>query len=147
MTISTEEYRQRIGLFLRTRRASPKVKNNSKKYKWPGDRINMISSLLHILIISDLTCSVGRNIHQVTSWSCQSPTSVTTTWSCPSHPATSLTESPQDNRISIWHCQISTNKLMKMSNGNRAKSGFKHSQWNIDKGLFTMGKMEDIKVR
>ena len=42
---------------------------------------------------------------------------------------------------------MSTNKLMKMVNGNRAKAGFKHSQWNIDKGLFTLGKLDDIKVK
>ena len=47
----------------------------------------------------------------------------------------------------MFHCYLKSNKLLKMINGNRNKAGFKHTQWNIDKGLFTMGKLDDIKVK
>ena len=46
-----------------------------------------------------------------------------------------------------FHCNLGSNKLMKIINGNRSKTGFKHTQWNIDKGLLTMGKLDDIKVK
>ena len=147
MTISTEEYRQRIGLFIRTVRPITKAKNNSKRYRWAGDNFNMTwTAMLHLLLISDLFCRPNHSsLFPSLSGTC--PASITISWTSLSPPTDLSAESVQHHPNSAWHCQISINKLMKMTNGNRAKSGFKHSQWNIDKGLFSIGKLEDIKVK
>ena len=46
----------------------------------------------------------------------------------------------------FYHCSLSINKLIKIINGNRRKTGYIYTQWNIDKGLFSQGKLEYIKT-
>ena len=147
MMISLQEYRARIGQYFRNRRNSPKVSIKLKKYK--SDNI-VTSTILYCLLISDIISPLDSKVTSSSCMTSPSPPSRTSTLgtllrTCLA-PSTS-TDSREQPRNPSRHCHMSTNKLMKMVNGNRAKAGFKHSQWNIDKGLFTMGKLDDIKVK
>ena len=150
MTISIEQYRSVIGSF---HGSGPKRTNNLKHHLYESKQSyseknrlfnNLFSIIIYCIVLTNLLsnveapqCSERFIVFSVSTSICKSNTYQT---------ARLALGSCEINQPIKFHCFVRSNKLMKIINGNRSKAGFKHTQWNIDKGLFTMGKLDDIKV-